>query len=65
MNRVPASLVLLLLHQEAYRTGNESYRIKPATLRSWTHRGHITHTADGYDPREILDYLDSRVRPRS
>ena len=62
MKRLPASLVLLLLHQEADSTGDERYRIKPATLRSWTHRGHITRGTGGYDLQEILKYIDNRER---
>lgn len=60
MTRVPASDVLLLLHAEADRTGDERYRVTGATLRSWVHRGHITRGRGGYDLAEILDYLDRR-----
>lgn len=51
------SLVLTLLAQEADKTGNDRYRIKPATLRSWVHRGRIKRHQSGYDLREILKYL--------
>lgn len=53
MKRVPAPLVRLLLEQSGRP-------IAPASLRNWTRRGHITRTAEGYDPREILAYLDKR-----
>lgn len=59
MTRVPATLALLLLHQEADRTGDQRYRIKPATLRQWKRRGHLSR-GPGYHPREIVDYLDRR-----
>ncbi|MFI6302157.1 hypothetical protein ACIBCH_09820 [Amycolatopsis thailandensis] len=60
MNRVPAKLVLHLLHQEADRRGDDRYRLKAATLRKWVQRGHITRGGGGYDLKEILNYLDSR-----
>jgi hypothetical protein len=60
VNRVPASQVLLLLHQEADKRGDNRLRIKAVTLRLWVYRGHITRGPGGYDLREILDYLDSR-----
>lgn len=53
MTRVPASLVLLALHQSGYL-------IAPGTLRQWVHRGHITRGPGGYDLEEIVAYLDSR-----
>jgi hypothetical protein len=60
MNRVPASTVLLLLHQEADKRGDDRLRIKTTTLRSWVHRGHITRGDGGYDLREILTYIEQR-----
>jgi hypothetical protein len=48
------------LQKEADRTGDNQYRIKAATLRSWVHRGHITRDRGGYSPREVLAYLDTR-----
>ena len=60
MNRVSAGLVLHLLHQEADKRGDDRYRLRPATLRSWVHRGHISRGEGGYDLREILAYLDAR-----
>ncbi|RSN65433.1 hypothetical protein DMH01_03390 [Amycolatopsis sp. WAC 04182] len=60
MNRVPAALVVRLLHQEADKRGDDRYRLKPATLRKWVQRGHITRGDGGYDLREILVYLDGR-----
>lgn len=58
MQRVPASLALLALRQSGHH-------IKPGTLRQWTHRGHITRTADGYDLAEIVVYLDRRAATRT
>lgn len=58
MNRVPARLALLALHQSGHN-------VAAATLRSWVRRGHITRTADGYDLEEIVDYLDCRDTTRS
>lgn len=56
MTRVPAHLVLTLLRQSGIT-------LSPATLRSWVRRGHITRGEGGYDPQEILDYLDRRSTP--
>lgn len=61
--RVPAALVLVMLHQEATRTGDTRYRVTAATLRSWVHRGHITRGPGGYDLAEITAYLDRRSQP--
>jgi hypothetical protein len=61
MKPVPASLALLMLHQEADRTGDDRYRISPATLRQWVKRGHITRGTGGYDLAEITAYLDRPV----
>ncbi|WP_033288265.1 hypothetical protein [Amycolatopsis jejuensis] len=58
--RARAADVVLLLAQEADRTGDECYRIGPATLRQWVRRGHITRGDGGYSLREILAYLDRR-----
>ncbi|WP_409186708.1 hypothetical protein F9C11_21705 [Amycolatopsis sp. VS8301801F10] len=58
--RARAADVVLLLHQEADRAGDDRYRITPATLRQWVRRGHITRGDGGYNLREILDYLDRR-----
>jgi hypothetical protein len=60
VNRVPARLAVLLLHQEADASGDERLRVKPATLRKWVQRGHLTRGPSGYDLREILDYLQRR-----
>ncbi|MGW4487876.1 hypothetical protein ACWEOE_29010, partial [Amycolatopsis sp. NPDC004368] len=60
----PAAPLLLLLNQEAARTGDDRYRITGATLRSWVHRGHITRGPGGYSPREVLAYLESREHSR-
>lgn len=53
MKRVPARLVRLLLEQSGRP-------IAPDSLRNWTRRGHITRTAEGYDLREVVAYLDRR-----
>jgi hypothetical protein len=58
LTRVPASLALLALRQSGYR-------ITAATLRSWTHRGHITRTREGYSLTEIVTYLDKRAEPKT
>jgi len=69
VNRVPASLAVLLLHQEAdarARDGDAEgaarLRIRPATLRKWVQRDHITRGPGGYDLAEILAYLEQRER---
>lgn len=53
MTRVSAALALLALRQSGYD-------ITASGLRNWTYRRHITRTAEGYDLREILRYLDTR-----
>lgn len=60
MTRLPAALAVLLLHQEADRTGDERYRVKVCTLRQWKRRGHLSRGRD-YDPHEIVHYLDRRL----
>jgi hypothetical protein len=62
MKRVSARVVLVL-HQEADRSGDEAYCIAPATLRNRVWRGHITRGSVGYDIVEILDYLERRTAP--
>jgi hypothetical protein len=58
--RIPASLAVLMLHQEADRTGDDRLRISSATLRKWVERGHITRGDGDYDLGEIFAYLDRR-----
>lgn len=65
MKRVPASLAVLLLHQEADARGDDLYRIQRATLRKWVQRGHVTRGPGGYDLAEILTYLEQRERSTS
>jgi len=60
VKRVPAALALLLLHQEADARGDERYRVRPATLRKWVQRGHLTRGDGGYDLGEVLAYLERR-----
>lgn len=64
MNRVPAALAVLLLHQEADARGDESLRITAGALRNWVWRGHITRGPGGYDLSEILTYLEHREGAR-
>lgn len=52
-NRVPLALALLALSQSGYH-------VRPATLRSWVRRGHITRGDGGYCIREIRLYIDRR-----
>jgi hypothetical protein len=53
VTRVPIDVVLYALR----RTGLD---VTAGAVRKWTFRGHITHTADGYDLEEIRDYLTRR-----
>jgi hypothetical protein len=52
VTRVPAALAVLLL-------AGSGVLVKPATLRQWRSRGHLSK-GDGYDPAEILRYLQAR-----
>jgi hypothetical protein len=68
VNRVPAKLAVLLLHQEADArqaagdlAGAKQLRITPGALRNWVWRGHITRGPGGYDLGEILGYLERRA----
>ncbi|GGM75694.1 hypothetical protein GCM10012275_52990 [Longimycelium tulufanense] len=54
MQPVPAELALLALRRSGWN-------IRPATLRSWAHRGYIRRTATGYDLRSILEYVTRRT----
>ncbi|RSD21991.1 hypothetical protein [Amycolatopsis eburnea] len=60
VKRVPARLAVLLLHQQADASGDDRYRIGPATLRKWVERGHLTRGDGGYDLGELLAYLERR-----
>jgi hypothetical protein len=67
MERVRASDVLLVLNREADKReregdgeGAKRLRIRPATLRKWVQRGHVTRRDHGYDLAEILAYLERR-----
>lgn len=51
VRRVPADLVLHTLRQ----SGTD---LKPASLRNWARRGHISRTDDGYDLTEVLRYVE-------
>lgn len=69
MKRVPASLAVLLLHQQADAMvldgdieGAKKLRVTPGALRNWVWRGHITRGPGGYDLAEILTYLEQRER---
>lgn len=59
MNRVALDLVMLALRQEHERTGDPKYAIKPATIRQWKRRGHLS-PGPGYHLGEIAAYLDRR-----
>jgi hypothetical protein len=67
---VSAEMAVLLLHQEAVRTGDARLRIKAATLRQWVRRRHITYDRGrgGYDVVAIVEYVTKRPargqRPR-
>lgn len=53
MRRVPVDVVLAMLTQGGICANARQ-------IRNWRLRGHITRTREGYDLREILDYLDAR-----
>lgn len=59
----PASLALLMLAQEADRTGDDQYRVTPATLRSWVLRGRVVRGSRGYCLNSIVEYLGRRSAP--
>lgn len=56
--RVPAAVALLALAQSGYH-------LKPATLRQWVKRGHITRGEGGYSISEIVAYIDRRGTRRA
>ncbi|MGW4114805.1 hypothetical protein ACWEFJ_28355 [Actinosynnema sp. NPDC004786] len=56
--RVSADELLLLLHAEADRTGDERLRVQPGTLRQWKRRR--GWTGPGYDPAVVVDYVTGR-----
>lgn len=53
MKRVPVELVILLLAQSGIH-------VNARQVRNWRLRGHITRTREGYDPVEILAYVEPR-----
>jgi len=55
--RVPISLALLYLAQSGIE-------LRPATLRSWVYRGHISRGSGGYCVTEIREYLEARDTPK-
>lgn len=57
MKRVPVVLVILMLAQGGIH-------VNARQIRNWRLRGHITRTTEGYDLREIVDYLDRRSARR-
>ncbi|HWO61433.1 MAG TPA: hypothetical protein VNO31_15495 [Umezawaea sp.] len=59
---VPAALAVLLLHQEATRTGDARLRIKAATLYQWVRRRHIVYdrARGGFDVASIVEYVTNR-----
>lgn len=58
---LPADLAVVLLHQEAIRTGDARLRIKPPTLRKWAQRRHIRYERGlGYNVGSIVTYVTGR-----
>jgi len=57
-----ADLAVLLLHQEATRTGDVRLRIKAATLYQWVRRQHIVYdrARGGFDVASIVEYVTKR-----
>ena len=56
-----ADLAVLLLHQEAVKTGDRRLRIREATLRQWVRRGYITYQrGQGYNVHEIFRHVQNR-----
>ena len=53
MRRVPVELVIVMLTQAGIHANARQ-------IRNWRLRGHITRTEEGYDLREIVNYLDAR-----
>jgi len=60
-SRVPAALAIQWLAAEAVRSGRPELVLKPATLRQWRARGHLSE-GRGYVPLEIYNYITSRDR---
>lgn len=63
MTRVPAAVAVLLLALEAVDKGRPDLVVKPATLRQWKRRGHLSD-GTGYDLREIKTYVETRSTTR-
>lgn len=58
---LPADLAVLLLHQEATRTGDMRLRIQQPTLRKWAQRHHIRYERGrGYNVSSIVAYVTGR-----
>lgn len=53
MRRVPSKVAIRML-------AASGMRVTPGTLRTWVARRHITRTHAGYDPQEIVAYIDER-----
>lgn len=59
MIRLSAAAVVLLLHREAAANNRPELAVTTAALWQWRRRGHIG-PGPGYNPTEILAYLDRR-----
>lgn len=57
MKRVPVDVVIVMLAQGGIAANARQ-------IRNWRLRGHITRTSEGYDLREIVNYLDARDASR-
>lgn len=59
VTRLPAALVVLLLHREAAAKNRPELAVTTAALWQWRRRGHIG-PGPGYDLDEIMEYLKKR-----
>lgn len=48
-----------LTYAEIVRVGVDAAGVKPATVKKWIARGLVTRHADGYDPDEMLQWVET------
>ncbi|GAA3878072.1 hypothetical protein GCM10022243_48450 [Saccharothrix violaceirubra] len=60
---LPADLLLVLLTQEAVRTGDRRLRVTRKAINTWVRRRHVRYERGrGYHVASVIDYLTNRGR---